>query len=65
MTIYRVQLDNTYTGLTFDFVDYGDAMGFIGFALESGRYRNSTKGTCEPVSVSIDLIEEEEVGLNE
>ena len=64
MTIYRVKLDQTYTGLRFDFVDYGDAMGFIGSALENGRY-NSSKGECEHISATIEIIEEEEVGLNE
>lgn len=65
MTIYRVHLDQTYVGLHFDFADYGDAMGFIGFALENGRYHSSTKGETEPIGVSIEVIEEEGVGLNE
>ena len=65
MTIYRVHLDQTYTGLHFDFVDLGDAMGFIGFALENGRYHNSTKGETTSIAASIEVIEPEEVGLNE
>lgn len=36
MTIYRVTLDETFKGTTFEFIDYGEAMGFIAQAIENG-----------------------------
>lgn len=65
MTIYRVHIDKTYTGLHFDFGDLGDAVGFIGFVIENGRYHDSTKGKTDSIAASVEVIEEEEVGLNE
>lgn len=58
MTIYRVELDATYLGTNFDFIDFGEAMGFIGAALESGTKDGKR------LSAAIRIVEQE-VGLNE
>lgn len=61
--MYRVTLENTFTGLTFDFLDFGDAVGFIGLAIENGSYSKIVG--VEPVKATISCISSEEVGLNE
>lgn len=58
MRIYRVELDKTFSDVYFDFVDYGEAMGFIGTALENGHKDG------EGITAKI-WIEDKEVGLNE
>ncbi len=58
MTTYRVELTGTYSGTVFDFTDYGEAMGFIGIALENGT--DSGKDMSATVS-----IVRQEVGLSE
>lgn len=58
MRFYRVELDKTFSDVYFDFVDYGEAMGFIGTALENG-HKNG-----EGISAKI-YIKDEEVGLYE
>lgn len=58
MRFYRVELDKTFSDVYFDFVDYGEAMGFVGTALESGH--KDGKGITARI-----WIEDEEVGLNE
>ena len=58
MTTYRVELSGTYSGTVFDFTDYGEAMGFVGIALENGNESGS------PLSAKIFIIKQE-VGLSE
>lgn len=57
MRFYRVELSETYSDTFFDFVDYGEAMGFIGQALENG-HKNGKRLTAEI------WVEDEEVGLD-
>ena len=59
--MYRVKLSETYVGLFFDFTDYGEAMGFVGIALENGHYGDEHK----QLTATIEIIETEEVGLND
>ena len=54
MEIYRVELSNTYSEVHFDFTDYGEAMGFVGIALESGRRGD------EKLTAKLSIIEEVE-----
>lgn len=58
MTIYRVELSGTYSDTKFDFIDYGEAMGFVGTALENGAEGE------KPLTAEISIIRKE-VGLNE
>lgn len=58
MTIYRVQLSGAYSATVFDFTDYGEAMGFVGIALENGKEGE------RPLSAEISIIRKE-VGLDE
>lgn len=58
MTIYRIELSETYSGTVFDFTDYGEAMGFVGIALENGRKDG------KDLTAKISIIRSE-VGLNE
>ena len=58
MRFYRVELDKTFSDVYFDFMDYYEAISFIGTALENG-HKNG-----EGISAKI-YIQDEEVGLNE
>lgn len=58
-TIYRVELEHTYSGLSFDFADYQQACDFMASALESMNYGDGGKRTCKLTII------DEEVGLNE
>lgn len=58
MSFYRVTLSQTYSDVFFDFLDYGEAMGFVGTALENG-HKNDRKLTAEV------WIEDEEANDNE
>lgn len=60
--MYRVKLSNTYSGLFFDFFDFGEAMGFVGQAIENGAYTTS-EGIEEPIRAEIYVVKTEEVGL--
>ena len=57
-TIYRIDINNTYGEVHFDFKDYGEMVSFLGMALESGHKDK------ERIKVSVSVIDEE-VGLNE
>lgn len=59
MTIYRVELEHTYSGLSFDFEDYQCACDFMASALEAMNYGDGEKKTGKLTIV------DEEVGLNE
>ena len=58
MRFYRVELDKTFSDVYFDFMDYYEAMRFIGTSLENG-HKNG-----EGISAKI-YIKDEEVVLNE
>lgn len=58
MTTYRVELSGTYSGTHFDFTDYGEAMGFVGIALENGT------DSGKDVSATVSIVRQE-VGLSE
>lgn len=58
MTTYRVELSGTYSGTYFDFTDYGEAMGFVGIALENGT------DSGKDVSATVSIVRQE-VGLSE
>ena len=53
MDIYRVELSHTFSDTYFDFTDYGEAMGFVGIALENGH-----KGE-EKVTAKVSVITKE------
>ena len=59
MKIYRVELEHTYSGLSFDFYDFLTATNFMASALESMNY-----GDDDKITVKLTIIDEE-VGLNE
>lgn len=59
MKIYRVELENTYTGVSFDFGSSYDAFNFMNAALESMTYGDIDKRTGKLTIIN------EEVGLNE
>ena len=58
MTTYRVELSGTFSGTHFDFTDYGEAMGFVGIALENGNEDGKA------LSAEVSIIRQE-VGLSE
>lgn len=55
MRIYRIELNATFSGVYFDFIDYGEMMGFLGQALESGIYKGGK------IKATIEVIDDEEV----
>ena len=59
MKIYRVELEHTYSGLSFDFYDFLTATNFMASALESMNYGYDGKRTGKLTII------DEEVGLNE
>jgi hypothetical protein len=56
MIIYRVTLNNTYSGLAFDFTNWDDATNFAGMAVDYGSYENSS-GEVESVKVTIQEVD--------
>jgi len=54
--MYIVTLQNTYSGLRFKFYDFGEAMGFVGQAVEAGEYE-SVNGEIEKIKVIIEFRE--------
>lgn len=57
--MYRVTFDGINV-LEFTFVDYGDAIGFVGFATECGSYKRYTTSNAEPVKALIEKVEVDE-----
>ena len=56
---YRIELDHTYVGVSFDFDNFYDACNFMASALESMNYGDDVKRTGKLTII------DEEVGLNE
>lgn len=56
MLTYRVTMNNTYRGLSFDFVNWDDATNFAGMVVDHGVYTN-TDGEKESVEVTIKEVE--------
>lgn len=57
--LYRVKIDNTFSGVVFEFNNYEDAMNFIGMVIDAG-YRETDEGVYK---LSASIIKDEEVGL--
>ena len=57
MLTYRVTMNNTYSGLSFDFTNWDDATNFAGMAVDYGKYKD-TKGAVENVRVTIEEVDE-------
>lgn len=56
MLTYRVTINNTYRGLSFDFPNWDDATNFAGMAVDYGKYEN-TDGEDESVKVTIEEVD--------
>lgn len=56
MLTYRVTLNNTYRGLSFDFTNWDDATNFMGMAIDYGKYTN-TDGEEEGVQITIQEVD--------
>lgn len=60
MKVYSVRLTSAPdSDMTFNFIDYGEMMGFVGTALDNGRLNNYH------LQAIVEIVEIEEVGLNE
>ena len=56
MLTYRLTLNNTYIGLSFDFMNWDDATNFMGMAIDYGKYTN-TDGEEEGVKITIEEVD--------
>ena len=56
MLTYRVTINNTYRGLSFDFPNWDDATNFAGMVVDYGKYEN-TEGEDENVKVTIEEVD--------
>ena len=56
MFTYRVTINNTYRGLSFDFVNWDDATSFMGMAVDYGKYTN-TNGEEEAVKITVEEVD--------
>ena len=56
MLTYRVTINNTYRGLSFDFTNWDDATNFAGMVVDYGKYEN-TDGEDENVKVTIEEVD--------
>lgn len=56
MLTYRVTLNNTYRGLSFDFTNWDDATNFMGMAVDYGKYTN-TDDEEEGVKITIEEVD--------
>lgn len=56
MLFYRVKIDNTFSGLSFDFLNWDDAMNFMGMVVHYGKYANAD-GTEEGVRVTVEEVD--------
>lgn len=56
MLTYRVTINNTYRGLSFDFPNWDDATNFAGMVVDYGKYEN-TDGEDESVKVTIEEVD--------
>ena len=55
---YRVELDYTYTGVYFDFNDFGEAMNFMGMAIESGTRFNDDGTPSKKIKATIEEVDD-------
>ncbi len=56
MLFYRVKINNTYTGLSFDFLNWDDATNFMGMAIDFGKYTD-VNGAEEGVKVTVEEVD--------
>ena len=56
MLTYRVTINNTYKGLSFDFANWDDATSFMGMAVDYGKYTN-TNGEEEAVKITVEEVD--------
>lgn len=56
MLTYRLKMNNTFDGLTFDFVNWDDATNFAGLVIDFGKYTNRD-GEEEGVKVTIEEVD--------
>ncbi len=56
MLFYRVKIDNTFNGLSFDFLNWDDATNFMGMVVDYGKYANAD-GTEEGVRVTVEEVD--------
>lgn len=56
MLTYRVTINNTYRGLSFDFVNWDDATSFMGMAVDYGKYTDSN-GIDEAIKVTVEEVD--------
>lgn len=56
MLFYRVKINNTFTGLSFDFLNWDDATNFMGMAIDYGKYTNADE-TEEGVKVTVEEVD--------
>ena len=56
MLTYRVTMNNTFRGLSFDFINWDDATNFAGMVVDFGKYTN-TDGEDENVKVTIEEVD--------
>ena len=55
---YRVELDYTYTGVYFDFNDFGEAMNFMGMVIESGTRFNDDGTPSKKIKATIEEVDD-------
>ena len=56
MLTYRVTMNNTYSGLSFDFTNWDDATNFAGMVVDYGKYTD-THGEDENIKVTIEEVD--------
>lgn len=56
MLTYRVTINNTYKGLSFDFVNWDDATSFMGMAVDYGKYTDGN-GIDEAIKVTVEEVD--------
>lgn len=56
MLFYRVKINNTFTGLSFDFLNWDDATNFMGMAIDYGKYTD-VNGEEEGVKVTVEEVD--------
>lgn len=56
MLTYRLKMNNTFDGLTFDFANWDDATNFAGLVIDYGKYTNRD-GEEEGVKVTIEEVD--------
>lgn len=56
MLTYRVTINKTYTGLSFDFVNWDDATSFMGMTVDYGKYTDNN-GIDEAIKVTVEEVD--------